>query len=168
MAGDLTIKVQVKGFDALAKKLEGAEASTFGVPVRHFFKESAKVLWSEVFKRTPRRTGNLQQHLFSHVDASQMPKWARVGFQPLKYAPYVEFGTGIYSIYPGAKLQPITPVTKKALAWKGPDGKMIVRKSVKGMHPRQMLALGWVASVPKIEALLKVCAKEIQQLWQQS
>lgn len=41
-------------------------------------------------------------------------------YTKLEYAPYVEFGTGIYSVWPGARRRPITP--RNAKAFKIPVG----------------------------------------------
>lgn len=46
----------------------------------------------------------------------------------IKYAPYQEYGTGIYG---GSGL--ITPKKAKVLAWKGRDGKWHFAKAVKGV-----------------------------------
>lgn len=49
----------------------------------------------------------------------------------LHYAPYVEYGTGIY----GPERRPITPKQAKFLAWKDASGQWIRARSVRGMQP---------------------------------
>ena len=57
----------------------------------------------------------------------------RVGTN-VRYSGWVHDGTGIY----GPRHKPITPVTKKALKFRGRSGVVIVR-SVKGMKPNHFL-----------------------------
>ena len=61
----------------------------------------------------------------------------------LNYAVYVEYGTGIWGVGPGAKKQPIVPVNKKVLATKinpgwgsaNSGGYFIIGRSSQGQHP---------------------------------
>lgn len=163
----IQIRVEVQGLDRLISRLHSD--ATLAPPIRAFFRDSAKTVWSEVVRRTPRRTGNLQQHLFADVDQAAIPRYARVGFQPLKYAPLVEFGTGLYNEAPGANRQPIEiyPKHKRALAFEI-NGKRLVRRKVvvKGMQPRRMLRDGWQASLPRVRALLGRAAAQIGERWQ--
>lgn len=94
---------------------------------------------------------------------------ARIG-SSLEYAPYVEYGTGIY----GPKGKPIVPVTARALAWPGrpiyatsatksgrtmvakkADVNMIVRRSVKGMKPRPVYARSTAEFLPRYVAIIE-------------
>jgi hypothetical protein len=152
------LTVEVFNVSHLLDKVDGNKA--YAPVVRRFFRDAAKVTKLAIFKRTPRRTGNLQQHLGSQIDSADIPTWARIGFQPLKYAPFVEFGTGIFSELPGAPKAPIVPTVKQALAFTI-GGKRIVRRSVKGMKPRAMVRLGFLDALPSLRALLQRAASEV-------
>lgn len=95
---------------------------------------------------------------------------ARIGSH-MAYAPYVEYGTGIY----GPKGKPIVPVRAKALAWPAPgfvtgrwakrktvfSDPWIVRRSVKGMKPRPVYAESIARFLPRyIEIIQRELAKE--------
>ena len=71
----------------------------------------------------PYRTGVLSQNWAFEVGNLQARYYPRAF-----YAPYVEFGTGIY----GPQGEPITPKVKQALYWPGADHPV---RSVKGQHP---------------------------------
>lgn len=154
------ISVSVVGLEKLLAVVEPHVA--LYPPIRHFFQESAKTVWSEVFHRTPRKTGHLQAHLYAQVDQSPLPLWAKVGFQPLDYAEWVEYGTGVYSTNPLSNKQPIDiwPTAKQALYW--PGATHPVRHVVQqGQHGRHMLRDGWQASLPKINAFLAAAGQQI-------
>jgi hypothetical protein len=67
---------------------------------------------------TYRRTGTLGRSItISTIHQVGHTVWAEVGTN-LHYAPYVEYGTGIY----GPRGVPITPKTAKVLAWRATAG----------------------------------------------
>lgn len=53
-----------------------------------------------------------------------------------KYARWVHDGTGIY----GPRRRRITPTTKKALAFRGRNGRRVVVRSVRGMEKNEFLS----------------------------
>lgn len=56
----------------------------------------------------------------------------------LEYAPYQEFGTGIY----GPKAAPITPKQGKFLVFRGKSGNLVFARSVAGSRARKFMAKG--------------------------
>lgn len=58
-------------------------------------------------------------------------------FSDLEYAPYLEYGTGLFVAAGHGTPGRIVPTTKKALSWIDPKtGKRVFAKSIKGMKPR--------------------------------
>lgn len=56
----------------------------------------------------------------------------------LEYAPYQEFGTGIY----GPKATPIVPKQAKFLVFRNSAGNLVFARSVSGSRPRKFMAKG--------------------------
>lgn len=81
---------------------------------------------------TYRRTGTLGRSIaVGEVQGADSPRtYVEVGTN-LHYAPYVEYGTGLY----GPRGQYITPKIAKFLAWKTGDDKWVFARRVRGMHP---------------------------------
>ena len=56
-----------------------------------------------------------------------------------EFAPYVEFGTGIFSTHPAAPRKPIRPKNAKVLHWVGEHGEDVFAMEVKGQKPQPFL-----------------------------
>lgn len=56
----------------------------------------------------------------------------------VEYAPYQEFGTGIY----GPKKRPIYPRNARVLAFRARSGQMVFAKSVSGVKPKKFMQAG--------------------------
>lgn len=74
----------------------------------------------------------------------------------LEYAPYQEYGTGIY----GPKKAPIKPVNKKVLAWKK-NGQWIIARSVKGTPGKFYMKRAREDGKAYIESVLKDVSSKI-------
>ena len=109
-------------------------------------------LLASIQRNTPKKTSTLVRSLTGEVrETSSTLITGHVG-TPLKYARYVEEGTGVF----GPRKQPITIMAKnrKALNWGAFDektGKPIFRRQVviQGMKPQRMFAKGAADFVPK-------------------
>jgi hypothetical protein len=97
----------------------------------------------------PYRTGVLSQNWAFEVGTMQARYYPRAF-----YAPYVEFGTGIY----GPKGEPIRPQVKQALYWPGADHPM---RSVKGQHPNPFMERIVEAAQPEIANLFGQALEKI-------
>ena len=93
----------------------------------------------------PHRTGKLRSSVQFLVQGLR-----GIIYTNLNYAVYVEYGTGIWGVGPGAKKQPIVPVNKKVLATKinpgwgsaNSGGYFIIGKSSQGQHPNPFFQRG--------------------------
>ena len=79
----------------------------------------------------PRATSVLASSIQAEVPSDER---GRV-YTEVKYAPYLEFGTGIY----GPRKTPIVPVRAKYLVFKGKNGQIVRAKSVKGVKAVQYM-----------------------------
>lgn len=98
---------------------------------------SVGIVANSAIKKAPRRTGTLRRS----IQAREVTRAGGVFLGKViqdetvaSYGKFVEFGTGIYAGH-----GPITPKTAKVLVWRGRDGKMVFRRSVKGMRQRPYL-----------------------------
>ncbi len=120
-------------------------------------------LLAMVQKLTPKKTSTLVRSLTATVERLDgTTVEGRVGTW-LKYAPFVEYGTGIH----GPEKRPILIMAraKRGLFWGAydADGKPIIRRSVKvlGMKPRAMFGQGVASFVPRyIQIIEQELAKE--------
>jgi hypothetical protein len=121
--------------------------------------------------KLPKKTATLVRNTTVQVERPSPDVYqARIGSH-MSYAPYVEYGTGIY----GPKGKPIVPVRAKALAWPAPSllsggwakrktvlsEERIIRRSVKGMKPRPAYAESIARFLPRyIDIIQRELAKE--------
>lgn len=75
----------------------------------------------------PVDTGRLRSSITWGMGRDARGIYADVGSN-VKYAAWIEFGTGIY----GPRRTPIVPVSAPLLAWKGKDGQWYRARSVRG------------------------------------
>lgn len=99
----------------------------------------------------PYRTGVLSQNW-----AFEVGNMRAVYYPRAFYAPYVEFGTGIY----GPQGQPITPKSAKALYWPGAAHPV---RSVKGQHANPFMERIVSAAQPEIATLFGTALDKITQ-----
>lgn len=120
--------------------------------LRRGFKVCGDVAKGHAMKDCPVDTGTLSGSIDYDSDDKQMI----VGTNE-EYAPYVEYGTGIY----GPHKSPIVPTEKKALHWKDKAGKDHFAKSVKGMKARPFIK---PALSKHVDEYKKVLADELRTL----
>lgn len=83
----------------------------------------------------------------------------------VRYAPYQEYGTGIYAEPPegvSAKRQPITPKKARFLVFKI-GGKTIFARSVRGVKPKKYFERAKKETLPRIDTFLKDTLKQITE-----
>ena len=81
------------------------------------------------------------------------------------YAIGVEFGTGIYSDFPGASRQPIRPKNAKALRWVDKRTKKVIFvKEVKGMKPRPFLRSAFEVALNRWPELVRKRLERIKKI----
>lgn len=89
---------------------------------------------------------------------------ARVGTN-LRYAPYQEYGTGVYAEPPegfSARRQPITPKKARVLAFKV-GGKTVFARSVRGVKPKKYFQRAKKDTLPLVDSVLKEGLKDITE-----
>ena len=97
----------------------------------------------------PRKTGVLASSIHTEGPSiSGVEVSARVGTN-LSYAPYQEFGTGIYA---GKGM--ITPKRAKVLAWRD-GGRWVFARAVKGVPARKYFQRAREETLPLLSGLLK-------------
>lgn len=162
------IVVEVKGLDKLLKKI-GAEA-ILGKPLRGAFFASGAVLEGEAKRRAPVDQGLLEASITHQEDPSSIPLWGRMGTN-VKYAPYMEYGTGRNSDGPGGK-QYHNPPAKALEGWARRHGiegggaavaAMIRRKG--GLKPRRFLRGALEAKQAEVIRIFEDVPRKIEQEW---
>ena len=135
--------------------------------------ESGLEVQRKAQKAVPRRTSRLRLSIVPELSSERpMPLSVRVGTN-VKYAPYVEFGTGIY----GPEKRPIRPKSRKALAWASKGGDVVlakganagkrgfIRRSIKGMKPRPYLFPALEAARSRINTIWQEAGRRMEQRW---
>ncbi len=118
--------------------------------VRETLQVATLVAEAEAKKSAPIDKGLLRGSIHSDIRTIGNETVGVVGTN-LEYAPYQEFGTGIY----GPKGSPITPKRGKFLVFKNKAGRQVFARSVKGSRPRRFMAKGLKAvqnNMTKIKA----------------
>ncbi len=164
-----TIKVEIRGMKEIQDDLNrlGTEAAP---RVKFGLTKFLSIVADAARLKCPVKTGQLQSsitHQITREDDKVVE--GRVGSN-VKYAPYVEFGTGIY----GPNKQVITPKNKKVLAWVayGPrpttaegwkraqrEGRAIFARRIRGMRPRPYLQPAMEENINKLVDCLKETLK---------
>jgi len=145
----LEFTVEVNGVDELVAKLEAIpaiwdeESRKAMILSQHLVEAEAKTLVPRVTER-----------LASSISPGRVTKFGpeltgAVGTR-VHYAPYVEYGTGLY----GPKHRLIRPTTKKAMKFKI-GGKTFIRRTTKGMEPRPYMAPALEASKEGVKRLFE-------------
>lgn len=149
------LTLEIRGLDALLKKLRGGGDAVYAGPWRDAMQAAAITLENAVKQRTPVDIGRLRASITHRVDPHPVPLWAEVGTN-VKYAPLVEFGTRPHEI---------VPRTRRALFWKGaPHPVRRVRHP--GTAARRMFQEGLAASTGAIQRILQVAGRQIVQRWE--
>lgn len=159
MAG---ISVEIKGLDALEKKLASPLA---GGPARNFLTRGAILVQNGGREFAPVDRGTLRNSITYEVEGGAFPHWARIGPNISvgggggtdNYAEAQEFGTA-----------PFTPPLAPLEAWgarKGDPGLGVAAwKAIRerGIIAKHYLQQGADQAAPKIDDLVPVLAHEIE------
>lgn len=162
------IVIEVKGLDKLIRKL-GPEA-ILGKPLRGAFMDAGFILKSEAKRLAPKDRGHLSASINQEEDLSPVPLWGRIGTN-VKYAPYMEYGTGRNSDGPGGKPYH-NPPAKALEGWARRHGiegggaavaAMIRRKG--GLKPRRFLRGALEAKQAEVVKFFEAVPKQIEKEW---
>ena len=140
--------VQIKGAKKFARALNEAPAFS-RKHLANALNESAYFFLGKAKDFVPRRRGDLGRSItVIEANPSHDRMAAAVGTN-LLYAPYQEFGTGIYAGRP-----PIRPKRAKVLRFKTRGGKIVFARSVKGTPPTKYMQKASTATQPIMNKLL--------------
>lgn len=145
-----------KLLDQVTKMLEERSAKFERIPERAV-RRAAPELQARVMALTPKRTSTLVRSIGFRVDRNADGSVTAVVGTPMAYAPFVEYGTGIY----GPERRPIliTAKQKRGLFWGAYDakGNPIIRRSVRiqGMKPRAMFGQAVRDFLPRYEEIIR-------------
>jgi hypothetical protein len=131
----MEFSVQIRGIDQLISKLKQAPEIAAPILQRALSASQAILAKYTVKGIVPWRTGFLAQTFRAEL-ATGVLRW----FPTASYAPYVEYGTGIYGTGPGATHEPIVirPKNKKALYWNGAEHP-VRQVTNPGQHPNPFM-----------------------------
>lgn len=131
--------------DQLTKLLEERAEKFARIPARAV-ERAAPELQARVMALTPKKTSTLVRSIGFRVDRNSDGTVTAVVGTNMAYAPFVEFGTGIY----GPKRRPILVLTQK-------KGNPIIRRTIKiqGMKPRAMFGQAVRDFLPRYEEIIR-------------
>ena len=91
--------IRIEGIDEVLQRFDALVSNT---NVRDSLKKACALVEGEAKKKAPKGNGELRRSITSEVkqDATEM---YGIVFTPLEYAPYVEFGTGLFAENGGRK-----------------------------------------------------------------
>jgi len=164
MAEDgLEIKIQVPDLEKVIRKL-GPELISGSVG--DFLKRSVITVQGKARMKAPVDTGLMRSDIKFEVDSAQPPTWGKVGTSVF-YAPYQEFGTGIF-VGKGFHWPPGQALGLWAERHGFDSGyqvaRIIGRKG--GLEPRRFMRGGLEESLSAIKGFLAELGREIQRKWE--
>lgn len=145
--------VKLEGFDNIAKNFGESNALVKKAQDK-MLEMATMVAWGKAKELAPVEKDTLRGSIYKNVQGDT----GRVG-TPVPYGKYQEYGTGIYSDYPGAPGVPITPKRGRFLAWTNKGGQTFFRKSVLGVKPRRFIRGGLAEVTSKAKQILDLGKK---------
>lgn len=109
---------------------------------------------NKAVSNAPRRIGTLKRSIHAEISGPLGGGFTGRVIQDSKVAKYgvwVHEGTGIY----GPHGTPIVPVKAKMLRWKNADGKIIVKRSVKGQKPNPYMKKAFDELKGEVPSMIK-------------
>lgn len=164
----------------------------FRAAARQRFTAAIVATEGEIRARAPWRTGHLRRSITHYISVSAAALFGVVGTTTM-YAPFLEFGTGLY----GPRNRRIVPVRAKALRWAaggsassfsggsrqqgsagpgfrlsgqqrsgaaGAGAQYAYARSVRGIHPRHFFADGVLISRGRVLGQLRMIASDAQRI----
>ena len=142
----MEFSLQLKGFSNAVKNLQAGKSAVANATTK-MLDMATLVAQAKAKEVVPTVSTTLRKSIARKVEKDV----GRVGSN-VEYAPYVEFGTGIY----GKRGSPIVPKRAKMLSWIGGDGKRVFARSVRGMRPRKFLQTGLEEVTNRTNQIYKV------------
>jgi HK97 gp10 family phage protein len=86
--------IKFEGLEGILEELEGLADTT---KFTRALEKCCLLVETEAVKKAPKIDGTLQQSITSGISADGLTGTV---YTPLEYAPYVEYGTGLFSVHP--------------------------------------------------------------------
>lgn len=134
------IDVELKNLDGVLAAIEEMGDTT---KVKQALGKACAVVERAAKEKAPKDTGELRRSITSRIDASS-GKLEGVIFTPLEYAPYVEYGTGLFAESGG----------RKDVPWNYQDDKGEWHRT-SGQHPQPFMRPALNENREKILRILK-------------
>ena len=83
------MSIKLENLDAIVKRIEGLADSN---NIESSLGKAAAIVEASAKKKAPKGDGSLRNSITSKVDGDKA-----IVFTPLEYAPYVEYGTGLFA-----------------------------------------------------------------------
>lgn len=159
--------VQIK-IDGLEEILKKATPKILEKPMHNFFDRATIHIQGLGRRKAPVDTGRLRASIAQKVDPKPLPLWGEVGSNVF-YAPYVEFGTGTMSDQ-GSRARhwpPSDALEGWAMRHGFPNAFLVARAIGRrgGLKARKFLRGAVEESRSKLQELLNIAAREIEQAW---
>lgn len=131
---------RIEGLEAITERLENiADASQ----VEAAMQKCCALVEASAKQKAPKDTGALRNSIASKIEAVE-GEIRGVVYTPLEYAPYVEYGTGLFAEEGGRKT-----------GWVYEDEKTGEKVFTRGQHPQPYLRPALTENRDKITRLLK-------------
>lgn len=117
--------IKFEGLDGILERLEGlADPEKFSKQLE----KCCLLVESEAVKKAPKQDGTLRQTITSGISADGLEG---IVYSPLEYAPYVEYGTGLFATGTGGG--------RKDVPWVYKDEKTGEFIATSGQHPQPFM-----------------------------
>ena len=161
------LSVKIEGLDRLIKK---TSPDLLRAPLKRFFERAAISVENRAKRNAPVDTGRLRSSLTHELDSADVPRFARVGTN-VKYAPFMEFGTGLFSDAEGASHTRHWPPPDALGGWAKRHGfasgyavaAAIGKRG--GLKPRRYLRNALKDSLGDIRGFMDRLGREISEAW---
>ena len=156
--------------DGLERAIKNASPELLDKPLRNFFARATIAIQNRARQNAPVDTGRLRSSIGTRVDSGNPPAWGEVGTN-VQYAPYMEYGTGLFAEGPNAKGDRHFPPGGALDVWAARHGfdsgftvaQIIGRRG--GLRPRRYLRNAVKESLGDVREYVKRMAGEIADAW---
>jgi len=149
----MQLSIRLEGLTELQRRT--ADPRILADAERRFLLQSGLAVQRGAQIGAPVDQGRLRGSIKVEVDPSPSPQWAKVGTNVF-YAPYQEYGTGIY----GPKRRRIRPKQAQALRW-AVGGGFAFARSVAGTPGKRYMEKGLRGAESRIASLRRKLASDI-------
>ena len=109
-------------FQGLENLIEALDKIANPTGIEQALKDACFLVEGEARKNAPKQDGTLRNSITSRIEGL-----SGIVYTPLEYAPYVEYGTGLFSVHPAGG--------RKNVPWIYQDEKTGEWIATKGQHP---------------------------------